>query len=180
MDAIDNSPVESLGNENFDLPKTSKVVRTPAWLKPVAGFAVAASVAGMAVLGLNTLQSGTDVNGGGGAGQVAFFESATQSAGVKQASPVWLDQTRVEPFSDGFALAERNGKSSVSTVDYKAKRDHRLNSYLSQHHDQVWLLGQSGEPEHQARGYQSPAERNIFDTYYARPAQLGERVLEVE
>lgn len=162
-----------------DMPPVAHQPRVAhGWLKPVAGFAVAASVAGLAVLGLNTLELG----GSGDAGQVAFFESASQSSLAGRSGPVWLDQTRVEPFPHEFSLAARNaGSSSVTNVDFKASRDRRLNSYLNQHEDQVWLLGVPGDPAPQARGYGSSASaKNIFDSYSSRPMMLGTHELAAE
>ena len=104
-------------------PQTTVRSNGPSWWRPVAGLAVAASVATVAILGVQGLQRESD------APTLIAERMPAGNSGV----PIWSRNERNAAIT---TVASRDNAGS--------SRDPRLDAYLASHAEQAMMLGSSG------------------------------------
>ncbi|MCB1734571.1 MAG: sigma-E factor negative regulatory protein [Gammaproteobacteria bacterium] len=105
------------------VPQIAAKAAGPAWWRPVAGLAVAASVATVAVLGVQGLQRESD----------APTLIAERVPAENLGTPIWASRS-----------ARNADITTVSTGDdMRRVRDARLDAYLASHAEQAMMLGSS-------------------------------------
>ena len=113
---------ESQTKVQIDRHKRSSSAR-PAWLKPVAGFAVAASVTGVALLGLRVLDS-VSIEG------TQLVQQTMQPASLKESTPA-------APTESALKIAATPSTEQDQKVE-------KLNAYLANHNELATLNGING------------------------------------